>query len=129
LLTFLFGDVISPVTSAMANKLKAQAVGNALSQEFRSGLWTKDVIRQNGLTGPPIGSRFLNVREVRANGQLVNVKLYEFDRDFRLAAVITAAHAAYLGAHTWRLADVYETHFSGDAINNSVAVWTKKAAS
>jgi lipopolysaccharide export system permease protein len=92
-------------------------------------LWTKDVIRQNGLTGEPIGSRFLNVREVRVNGQLRNVKLYEFDRDFRLTAVVTATHADYQGANTWRLADVSETHFSGEALDNSAGILTKKAAS
>jgi lipopolysaccharide export system permease protein len=129
LLTFLFGEVISPATSSMAEKLKLQVKGNSLSQQFRSGLWTKDVIRQNGLTGEPIGSRFLNVREVRVNGQLRNVKLYEFDRDFRLTAVVTATHADYQGANTWRLADVSETHFSGEALDNSAGILTKKAAS
>jgi lipopolysaccharide export system permease protein len=128
LLTFLFGEVISPATSEMAEKLKLQAQGNSISQQFRSGLWTKDVIRQNGLTGEPIGSRFLNVREVRTNGQLRNVKLYEFDRDFRLTSVVTAAYADYKGANTWRLAEVSETHFSGDVRDNSAAVSTKKAA-
>jgi lipopolysaccharide export system permease protein len=128
LLTFLFGEVISPATSEMAEKLKMQAQGNSISQQFRSGLWTKDVIRQNGLTGEPIGSRFLNVREVRTNGQLRNVKLYEFDRDFRLTAVVTATYADYKGANTWRLAEVSETHFSGDVLDNSAAVSTKKAA-
>jgi lipopolysaccharide export system permease protein len=128
LLTFLFGEVISPATSEMAEKLKLQAQGNSISQQFRSGLWTKDVIRQNGLTGEPIGSRFLNVREVRTNGQLRNVKLYEFDRDFRLTSVVTAAYADYKGANTWRLAEVSETHFSGDVRDNSAAVSTRKAA-
>ncbi|MDB5772866.1 MAG: lptG [Burkholderia sp.] len=129
LITFLFGEVIAPATSDMAEKLKLQAQGNSASQQFRSGLWTKDVIRQNGLTGDPIGSRFVNVREVRVDGQLKNVKLYEFDREFRLTAVITAAHATYQGANTWRLADVSETRFAADKLDNNAAVSTKNLAS
>jgi lipopolysaccharide export system permease protein len=127
LVTFLFGEVISPATSEMAEKLKVQVQGRAIGQEFRSGLWTKDVIRKDGLSGDPIGSRFINVREVRPNGQLKKVKLYEFDRDFRLTAVITAAHADYRGNNTWRLADVSETRFSGEALDNSAGVSTLKA--
>lgn len=110
-LTFLFGEVISPVTSAMAEKLKLQAQGSSVSQAFRSGLWTKDVIRENGLTGATIGSRFLNVREVSPDGQLKGVKMYEFDRDFRMTALVTADHAKYVGENTWRLVNVSETTF------------------
>lgn len=129
LLTFLFGEVIAPATSDMAEKLRLAAQGRSISQQFRSGLWTKDVIRRDGLTGDPIGSRFVNVGEVRVNGQLRNVKLYEFDRNFRLTSVITAAHADYQGDNTWRLADVSETRFSGDVQDNSVAVSMNKSAS
>jgi lipopolysaccharide export system permease protein len=127
LVTFLFGEVISPATSEMAEKLKLQVQGRSIGQEFRSGLWTKDVIRKDGLSGDQVGSRFINVREVRPNGQLKNVKVYEFDRDFRLTAVITAGHADYRGANTWRLADVSETRFSGEALDNSASVTTGKA--
>jgi lipopolysaccharide export system permease protein len=116
-ITFLFGEFIAPATSSMAEKLKLQAQGSAISQEFRSGLWTKDIIREHGLTGNPIGSRFINVRQVRPDGQLQGVKLYEFDRDFRLTAMVTAAHADYQGRNIWRLADVAETSFSGDMAN------------
>ncbi|HEV2609110.1 MAG TPA: LPS export ABC transporter permease LptG [Noviherbaspirillum sp.] len=110
-LTFLFGEVIAPVTSAMAEKVKLQAQGSSVSQAFRSGLWTKDVIRENGLTGATIGSRFLNVREVSPDGQLKGVKMYEFDRDFRMTALVTADHAQYVGENTWRLVNVSETTF------------------
>jgi lipopolysaccharide export system permease protein len=110
-ITFLFGEVLSPIASEAAEKLKLRAQGASLSQEFRSGLWAKDVVKSNGLSGDPIGTRFLNVQEVRADGELRNMKLYEFDRDFRLTALVTAAHAHYRGNHVWRLSDVSITHF------------------
>lgn len=122
LVTFLFGEVISPATSEMAEKMKLRAQGASISQEFRSGLWAKDVIKAHGLDGAVIGSRFLNVREVRADGDLQGVKLYEFDRDFRLTALITAVHANYRGAHTWRLANVTETHFPNVAPDRDASV-------
>jgi lipopolysaccharide export system permease protein len=51
LITVLFGELISPAISGLAERLKLQAQGLPVSQEFRSGLWTKDVIRENGISG------------------------------------------------------------------------------
>jgi lipopolysaccharide export system permease protein len=119
--TFLFGEFISPKASELAEKLKLRVQGASISQEFRSGLWAKDVIRENGVTGTVIGSRFLNVREVRPDGQLQGVKVYEFDQDFRMTSTIVADHANYQGANVWRLADVLETRFSA-AVGGSVGV-------
>jgi lipopolysaccharide export system permease protein len=127
LITFLFGEFIAPATSGMAERWKLQAQGSSLSQQFRSGLWTKDLIRENGLTGEPIGSRFLNVKSVSTGGQLQDVKLYEFDREFHLKAVVTARHADYQGDNVWRLAEVSETNFSSRSADISATVTTKTA--
>ncbi|WP_136419430.1 MULTISPECIES: LPS export ABC transporter permease LptG [Oxalobacteraceae] len=129
LVTFLFGEFIAPASSEMAERWKLQAQGSNLSQQFRSGLWTKDLIRENGLHGNPIGSRFLNVKTVSADGQLQGVKLYEFDRDFHLTAVVSAKHADYKGDNVWRLADVTETTFSTNIPDLSARVATTNAAS
>ena len=111
LLTFIFGEVIAPNTSKMAESMKLTALGATEAQEFRTGLWTKDLIRENGLKGEIIGSRFLNVREILPNHQLKEVKLYEFDKNFHLAREVTAKNAAYQGSNVWRLFDVNETSF------------------
>lgn len=129
LVTFLFGEFIAPASSEMAERWKLQAQGSNLSQQFRSGLWTKDLIRENGLHGKPIGSRFLNVKTVSADGQLQGVKLYEFDRDFHLTAVVSAKHADYKGDNVWRLADVTETTFSTNIPDLSARAATTNAAS
>jgi len=73
-------------------------------------LWAIDVMKDHGLTGGVTGSRFLNIQE-HVDGQLHGVKLYEFDRDFHLIALVTAARAHYLGDHTWQLNEVSETRF------------------
>jgi lipopolysaccharide export system permease protein len=135
-LTFVFGEFVSPKTTEMAEKMKLQVQGSSVSQEFRSGLWAKDVIKDGGLTGNVIGSRFINVKEVRLDGELRDVKVYEFDRDFRLVALITAARANYREANTWRLTNVSETHFPNIAlgpnalsINMTAAIASRTAPS
>lgn len=127
LITFLFGEFIGPASSAMAERLKLQVQGSMISSEFRSGVWTKDVIRENGLQGETVGSRFLNVKEVTPDGILKNIKLYEFDRDMHLTAVVTAKQAEYQGKNIWRLSQVSETGFFTTAPDISSAVKTKNA--
>ncbi|WP_076593740.1 LPS export ABC transporter permease LptG [Herminiimonas arsenitoxidans] len=135
IITFVFGEFIVPVTSTMAERVKLSSLGGSLSQEFRSGLWTKDVIKANGQDGEAIGSRFLNVREVKPDGQLLNLKIYEFNRNFHLTALITAAKASYAGGNTWNLQDGTEADFgdvklSGivNASDITTAISTKKFA-
>ena len=113
---FIFGELIVPRTSPLADKVRLTAQGAAVSAEFRSGLWTKDIIKSEGLTGTVLGSRFFNVREVRPDGQLLDVKLYEFDNSFRLRALIQAKRATFQGKSVWRLEDVTESRFSNPAL-------------
>lgn len=130
LLTVLFGELISPAVSGLAERLKLQAQGLPVSQEFRSGLWTKDVIRADGIHGAVVGSRFLNVREIRPDGQLQGVKSYEFDQDFHLSAIISAKSADYEGNNVWLLSDVTETGFrSATPSQRITAVATARSAS
>src|SRR5450830_609346 len=114
-ITFIFGELITPRTEPLAERLKLTSRGAAVSSEFRSGLWTKDMVKSDGLTGTVTGSRFFNVGEARPDGQLKNVKLYEFDTDMRLRSLIIAASATYQGNNIWRLTDVTETSFSNSA--------------
>jgi lipopolysaccharide export system permease protein len=116
LITFLFGEVITPRTAPLAEKLKLSAKGATVSQEFRSGMWTKDSVHSEGTKGPVTGTRFFNVRQFRADGQLIDVKLYEFDTSFRMRSLTTAASATFEGNNTWRLKDVTETVFSNTRV-------------
>lgn len=116
IITFVFGELITPRTAPLAEQLKLSAKGSTLSQQFRSGMWTKDVVRSDGVSGTVTGSRFFNVRSVRPDGGLLNVKLYEFDTNFRMRSLITAASATFEGNNTWRMADVTETLFSNSRV-------------
>ncbi|MBX9870261.1 MAG: LptF/LptG family permease, partial [Burkholderiaceae bacterium] len=111
LVTFVFGEVLSPISTKLAKKVKTTALGATITQEFRTGLWTKDLVRENGLKGNVIGSRFLNVKEILPNRSLVGVKVFEFDNQFNLTREIIAANAEYVGKNIWRLSAVNETSF------------------
>jgi lipopolysaccharide export system permease protein len=115
-ITFIFGELITPRTAPLAEKMKLTSRGTTVSAEFRSGLWTKDIVKADGMTGVITGSRFFNVREVQPNGQLVGVKLYEFDTELRMRSLIVAASGTYQGNNTWRLSDVTDTRFSNTAV-------------
>ena len=111
-ITFVFGELITPRTAPVAERMKMSARGATVSEEFKSGMWTKDVVRSEGTKGAMTGSRFFNVRHFQTDGTLIDVKLYEFDTSFNMRSLITAARATYAGDSTWRLEDVTETLFS-----------------
>jgi lipopolysaccharide export system permease protein len=111
-ITFLFGEVITPRTAPLAERLRLAAKGGTVSAEFRSGMWTKDIVHAEGIRGPVTGSRFFNVRQIKPDGQLIDVRLYEFDTNMRMRSLVTAASATFSGNNTWLLNDVTETRFN-----------------
>jgi lipopolysaccharide export system permease protein len=123
----VFGELVAPKFADMADRLRAEKLGGTPSQEFRSGQWTKDLIRSNGVDGEVIGSRFLNVRDLHKD-ELNGIKVYEFDRDFHLVSMTTAARAEYRGANVWRLIDVVETRFANAVLDENVSVQDISAA-
>lgn len=112
LAAFILGEFVVPYTSVEADRVRLQGMGRSVSQEFRSGLWTKDVIRSNGVTGEQTGSRFLNIRTVTPSGQMRGIKVYEFNNNFHLVSLITAAEAVYKGDNAWELRDGAEARFA-----------------
>jgi lipopolysaccharide export system permease protein len=113
--TFIFGELVTPRTAPLAEKVRLSARGATLASEFRSGMWTKDNVHAEGTDGARgaiVGSRFFNARQIRPDGSLVDVRVYEFDTALRMRALITAQSAAFSGNGSWRLADVTETLFT-----------------
>lgn len=128
--TFLLGEVIAPMSAKTAKKIKLAATSGPVTQGFRSGLWTKDLIRDSHDKSIVTGTRFLNVREVSPNRALLGVKVYEFDTDFQLLREINASKAEYVRSHVWRLSEVVETDFPKDIAQDSkISSNTHKLAS
>jgi len=111
-IAFIFGELITPRTAPVAERMRLTVKGGAVSAEFRSGMWTRDSVHENGVRGQITGTRFFNVRRIAGDGQLEDVRLYEFDNNMRMRSLVTAARGSYGGNNTWQLADVTETTFS-----------------
>ncbi len=107
LLTYLFGEAIAPSAEDLARRLKLQAIGASLAQEFRSGVWVRDAVRA-GADGQP-RLRFVNVAHVNTDTSVDHWRIFEFDRDLRLRSVSTAEKGRYVRGEGWNLSGLVET--------------------
>jgi lipopolysaccharide export system permease protein len=101
--TLIFGELIAPVSERAAKQLKLSATSSIVASEFRTGLWVKDE------------RRFVNVREVLPDTTLSDIRVFEFDDQYRLKSISFAKHGQYLGKNMWRLRDIVSTGFTADA--------------
>jgi lipopolysaccharide export system permease protein len=106
-LTFSFGELVTPFAERAAQKLRLSAMSAVVAQEFRSGLWVKDEFR------------FVNVREVMPDSSLKGVKIYDFDSDYRLRTISYAERGEFKGANTWRLSGVVQTRFDSSGTSGA----------
>jgi lipopolysaccharide export system permease protein len=106
LLTFLFGEVIGPYTDQLSERVRLEALGSSVSSNFRSGVWVKDTLTNDG-QGHQV-TRFVNVGELKPDASISNVRIYEFDSQFRLADVRTAQSGHYAPPGHWDLKGVTE---------------------
>jgi lipopolysaccharide export system permease protein len=110
--TYLTGEVVAPPLERMAQRLKIQSTNAGIGTEFRSGAWTRDIVRDD--QGKVELLRFVNVRVVRPDTTTALWRIFEFDSQFRLRSIATAEAGVYLpptadtrGA--WQLSGVVET--------------------
>lgn len=98
-LTFFVGELITPISEKMAQRLRVQATDSVIAQDFKSGLWVKD------------GKSFVNVETVLPDASLLNVHIYEFDENFKLRSISVAKKGQYEDEH-WSLSEVTQTQFN-----------------
>ena len=101
LLTFCIGELITPLSEKMAQRMRIKATDSVIVQDFMSGLWVKD------------GNSFVNVEEVLADSTLLNVHIYEFDHTFKLVTSSDAKSGKF-AEDKWSLQDVTQVHFEKD---------------
>jgi lipopolysaccharide export system permease protein len=99
-ITFVFGELIAPLSERAAREFKLKETHDVVAQEFRSGLWVKDQ------------ARFVNVREVRPDASLAGVRIFEFDPEHRLQSISLAESGVFRGAQSWLLKNVVRTSFT-----------------
>jgi lipopolysaccharide export system permease protein len=112
-ITALFGEVLAPPAERLAQSLRLGAMGATVSAEFRSGIWVKDTTRDDA--GELERIRFVNVAQVRPDATLSDLRVYEFDSQFRLRALLLAAEGRYTSDGQWLLTDVVETQLEPEA--------------
>jgi lipopolysaccharide export system permease protein len=110
-LTFLVGELITPISEKTAQRMRIQATDAVVAQDFKSGLWVKD--RQS----------FVNVETVLPNATLLNLNIYEFDQQFKLLNISNAKEANYTDER-WKLNEVTQTKFNyaKDVEQNTVEI-------
>jgi len=110
-LTYLLGEVVAPPAERLAQRARLQSADATVRQQFRSGAWVREVTRDD--KGKLERFRFVNARIVRPNATLGDVRMYEFDSDFRLRRISTAESGSYSvgpdGRGAWQWRNLVET--------------------
>jgi len=96
LITFLLGEFVAPGLSHDASEFRAESLGKNLSIRDGRGFWARD------------GDRFVRVRELRPDGALANVEIYQFDAANRFRRFARAEDAIH-SDDGWRLRNVVST--------------------
>src|SRR5438477_6647783 len=103
--TVVFGELIAPVSERAAMQLKLSLTSSIVASEFHTGLWVKD------------DRRFVNVREVQPDTSLSDIRVFEFDDQYRLQSISFAKQGRYLGKNMWRLREIVHTGFTSSGSN------------
>lgn len=109
--TYAFGELVAPPAERRAQEVRAETRGQGvISSRLRSGVWVRDVVRDE--SGEVQRWRFVNVAVVRPDGTSSGWRIFEFDRQFRLLSIGTAASGRFApvdGERSWELTEVVET--------------------
>ncbi|MFH7044240.1 LPS export ABC transporter permease LptG [Paucibacter sp. JuS9] len=113
-LTFAVGDYAAPWFERQAELTRAVATGGVAPS--RGGAWLKDREVQGGR------SYSIHVKQASANGELRQVRIFEFDATGGLLSRLAAASASVDGKGMWRLHDVQRTRWSAGKISDETLV-------
>ncbi len=117
-LAYVFGEIVAPPAEDLAQRFKSRAIGATIGQEFRSGVWVRDLVR--GRDGQPDRMRFVNVAHVNPDGSVDDWRIFEFDPELRLRSISTATRGTYQSGQGWLLANVVDTQLPAVDARGSV---------
>jgi lipopolysaccharide export system permease protein len=106
-MAYVLGEIVAPPAEDLAQRFKSRVTGATIGQEFRSGVWVRDLVRAAG--GQPERMRFVNVAHVNPDGTVDDWRIFEFDLDLHLRSVSTATRGSYEKGQGWMLANVVDT--------------------
>lgn len=104
ILSFMIGELLTPVAEKVAHSLRANAISGDLSLFYKKGFWVRD------------GERFLFVRDAVTEGQLRDVHAIEFSDAGQLTSIFNAENANYED-ESWYLKQVSKIEYG--AMENS----------
>jgi len=107
--TFVTGEFLAPASEETAQKLRLKQNSGVVAQSFRSGLWVKDE------------GAFVNVARVLYDATLQDVRIYNFDDEYRLRSISQAREGKFVHQDLWVLKNVVQTKF--DENHTSVATY------
>lgn len=104
LITFVFGEFISPATQDFALEFKSMATGKPVSNKMRTGYWIRD------------GEYIVNIAQIQPDRSIDKVLLYQFGDNFQLKSIRTAKSGKFSKEKGWLLEDVEYTIFEKNHI-------------
>ena len=117
--TLLISEVLGPYAESLSERIRMQALGSTFSSQFRSGVWVKDQLRDSDGSGPiRPGVRYVNVGAIDQNDQIRQIRMYEFDPNYRLLSIRSATSGRFDNRGIWELNDVSETRFTEKRSND-----------
>ena len=117
--TLLISEVLGPYAESLSERIRMQALGSTFSSQFRSGVWVKDQLRDSDGSGPiRPGVRYVNVGAIDQNDQIRQIRMYEFDPNYRLLSIRSAASGRFDNRGIWELNDISETRFTEKRSND-----------
>jgi len=98
--SILVGELVAPDAQKEAQILKTTIDGKKVMLNDLYGLWLRE------------DKRFINVREIQDNGNLVDISIYDVDDTQHLYQTTHAEQAIFLGNQQWRLVNIKQSLIS-----------------
>jgi lipopolysaccharide export system permease protein len=114
-IALLVGEMVAPNAERAARELKATAQNGEILLNTRYGLWMRE------------GKRFINVRQVKDDGNLADISIYDLDEQHHLRRVTHAEQATYIADQQWKLENIKYSDISTEqmlASQQSDQTWT-----
>ncbi len=106
---FALSEFVTPAAEIKASEASLTLLGHAGGGRLNSGYWFREEAEGGG-------TRIINISELKANGGVSGVTLYEFRPDQELATM-SQARDGYFGDGTLVLNSVAETHIDADSVS------------
>ena len=126
ILTLVISEGLGPYSEKISEQIRMEALGSTFNSQFRSGVWVKDNLHDVDGSGPiKPGVRYVNVGSINQNEEIRQIRMYEFDPNYRLLSIRSAASGRFNSQGVWELNNVSETRFIEKRSNDPLdAVYT-----